>query len=308
MSFNRNLIVIGSTAATGVIGYGIYQEGKRYQQNYIQNKDPNRFQSIYDTANEIKDKYTSKNHLKTFKDLSSKDSIDNDRFKKEVDKVATTAFVGYLHGALQENQSGGIPVFEYQNNLPLALPSIPDEPYKGFFYSGSLDDLYNLQSHQDIVTGNYLRCPNTNVINHFNSHNEEDNDVVVTGTTDHNKCNQLVKNILWDYAMIASGSSPGHKINPEDILSDTPVIDASENGWKVVSDLTSIPDRVKKKIRFGNFTTCDKYTHSNTRLSPRSYKKVGAIVVGTTDQRACTELSVDAMIKELQFTEGQNNQ
>lgn len=56
-----------------------------------------------------------------------------------------------------------------------------------------------------------------------------------------------------------------------------------------------MPDSAKMKLRQEEFTACNFYSLIKTRLSHGSYKACGAIVIGTTNEKACDALHFEHM-------------
>lgn len=315
MSFFRNILFASGTLSVSSLGYFGYwtQQNSREVPADQKGNLIIRMQEItlaFYQVKQIKDKYTAEKHIASVTNLSSKNAPIGDKLKKEMDKIATSYYAGYIQEALQENPSMTMPVFDYSDHLPVLLPTPAGETHKGFIFSGPLYNLHSLKSRQDILNGNYIRCKSQMTIKTNEKYYDryQPIDVLITGTTDCTKCNQLKNAILRDAAMIASDISWNKKINAEDPISDTPVMDCNETGCGEVGDLTSIPEPVKEKIRNGNFTACNFYALNKTRLSQGSYKECGAIIVGTTDESACQDLHFSHMRKIIEQVKQQNKQ
>jgi hypothetical protein len=258
---------------------------------------------------QIEDKYTAKKHIDSVANLSSVEVASSDKVQKEMDKIKTSYYAGYLQEVFQDNPLMSDPVFDYNENLPVVSLTLPGETHKGFVFSGPIYSLHNLKSHQDILNGNYIRCKSHVAVKNSEGGrqvNYKHVDVLITGTTDCRKCNQLKNAILRDAAMVASGISLKSKIDHEDPISDTPVFDCSKKGCDEVGDLTAVTEPAKSKIRRGNFTACNFYTLKKTRLSRGSYKECGAIVAGTTNEDVCKNLHFAEMRKILEKTKNRN--
>jgi hypothetical protein len=199
------------------------------------------------------------------------------------------------------------PIFRYDDHLPVILPTLPGKPHKGFVFAGSLPEVLDTQARDSILEGNYVRCKSELEVVDPKAPNwahakYKKVDVIVTGTTQ-GKCHHFKNDFLRDLSYVAATS---HKpLNPEHPYSDTPVFDCSEKGIEATGDLTNIPQPTKDKVVWGNFTACNFYSLQKTRLSSGSYKEVGAIVAGTTDEEVCLDLHFGHMRKRIDETKKQ---
>lgn len=261
------------------------------------------------TSQKIKDVHTAKNHLETVATLSSppSTSADTERLESEIKNLRSTYFSGYLLDILQNSAPMNSAIFDYNENLnvdrfcPKHSTYAPDsdEPYKGFIFSGPIENVHNPKSREDILKGNYVRCPSSVHVKTRDTGYEKATykqvPTLITGTTETARCNDLAHAILVDATMIASKF---YGIDPNNPLSDTPVFDWDDEGWTRVGDLSSnLPGIVKAKIHDRKFTLCEPHAREKTRLSPNEEKLCPAVVAGTTDQIACLHIRCSKLQK-----------
>lgn len=264
--------------------------------------------SAFQQSKKIQDEYTAQHHQDLVSSLSSKQfTVTSDKAKKEIDTLRTSYYAGYLSGALQRNPGATAPIFRYDGNLPVLLPTLPGETHKGFVFAGSSPEVHDPQARSSILDGEYVRCKSELEIadpTEKNSWNRNKKvDVLVTGTTDHSKCNQFKNAFLRDIAYQAATSH--QPLDPQSPYSDTPVFNCSETGVEATGDLTDIPETAKRRIRLGDFTACNFYSLQKTRQSGGSYKEVGAIAAGTTNDEVCQSLHFGHMRKLIDQTKKQ---
>ena len=307
MSYIRNLLVAGSGIGFGSYAYMSYyisNEAEKISLKFEEEaKALEKINFIFDTANSIPHKHTSENHYFTVGSLSLKDDLIAKEFKNELEKVKTSYYAGYLQQTLQENRLEKL-VFEYQDNLQVALPTFEGQSHKGFVFSGTVEKMINLKAHEDILKGNYVRCEMSCEVRLRDS----SDDILITGTTDCKKCYEFVNIVIADAAVAASLMCTKNKIDSLNVLSDTPVFELTKDGFTEVGDLMSIPESTRKEIVFGEFTACNYYTMRKTRMSHGMYKKLPSVITGITNPDACLALSMNTMKNQINSLKNQNNQ
>ncbi len=264
--------------------------------------------SAFQQSKKIQDAYTAQHHLDLVTSLSSKQfTTTSDRAKKEMDALSTSYYAGYISGALQKNPDATPPIFRYDGNLRVCLPTLPGDIHKGFVFAGSSPQIHDPQARSSILDGDYVRCKSELEIadpkgkGSWNQHKKVD--VLVTGTTDHRKCNQFKNAFLRDLAYHSASSL--QPLDPQSPYSDTPVFSLSEKGLEAAGDLTDMPETAKNDVRLGNFAACNFYSLQKTRLSHGSYKEVGAIATGTTNEKVCEPLQFGSMRDLIEKTKNQ---
>lgn len=221
--------------------------------------------------------------------------------EEEIRAMRSTYTVGYLQETMQKNPNVLEPVFEYMKESPYSEPGTT-EPLPGFLFAGSIiGDLHSSQASDDIIDGNFVRCPNLAHVRIDENIRKAASitepyittDLLITGTRDKNQCDRFKNALLTDAAAVAASEG----LDPKDPISDTPVVDCSKKGFREVGDLTTLTEERKKQIKKGNFTACNTYAIQKTRLSERTYDTREAIVVGTNNEKICQQVHVDAMRK-----------
>ncbi len=192
------------------------------------------------------------------------------------------------------------PIFRWDAHLSLVLPDLLRNIHSGFIFAGSTPRIHDTKARDSILQGNYVRCKSELEVadpnrSSFSPRKYKQIDVILTGTTDLEKCRCFKNDYLRDLAYrAATWDKP---LNPEHPYSDTPVFDVSEKGVEETGDLTNIPEQARVKFLWGTFTACNVYELQKTRLSNGNLKQVGAILVGTTDEEACHSLRLGEMSK-----------
>jgi hypothetical protein len=317
MAFITRKLLVGAGAASAITAGGIayWVSGKTKNLPVDQRGSvlPRMKEIVFafQQSKKIQDEYTAWHHQDLVSSLSSKQfTVTSDKGKKEIDTLRTSYYAGYISEALQRNPGVTPPIFRYDENLPVLLPSLPGEThaYQGFVFAGSSPEVHDAQARSSILDGDYIRCKSELEIadpkkkdSLWNKRKEVD--VLVTGTTDPRKCNQFKNAFLRDVAYQAARSH--QPVDPESPYSDTPVFNCSEKGFEATGDLTDIPETAKRHIRLGDFTACNFYSLQKTRQSGGRYKEVGAIAAGTTNDEVCQSLHFGHMRKLIDQTQKQ---
>jgi hypothetical protein len=251
----------------------------------------------------IKREYTDLMHPLTVAALPKPDA-NADALQQQAFK-ATSYFIGYLQGPLQNNPSLHVPVFHFNKELRVVIP-FPSNltgredgsdthevtRYKptreGYVFAGSLRDLQHSELRKDILEKNYLRCNNV-----LHGRNEYDpmRDAVILGTRDQQRCDELGMAILKDAAQVAAGLA-SEPIDEQHSISDTPVFSSQGKAFHAEGDLSEMSETAKNSVRLGHFVACKYFGPVKTRLSTSSFKTVGAILTGTNDSAKCLLLSL----------------
>ncbi len=308
----RLLMGAGAASAVTVSGIAYWMNGKTKnlpsdQRGSLLSRTKE-VASTFQQSKKIQDEYTAQHHQDLVSSLSSKQfTATSDKAKKEIDTLRTSYYAGYISEALQRNQGITPPIFRYDENLPVLLPTLPGETHKGFVFAGSSPEIHDPQARSFILDGDYIRCKSeleiTDPQEKSSWNRNKKVDVLVTGTTDHRKCSEFKNAFLRDLAYRAATSH--QPVDPQSPYSDTPVFNCSEKGLEATGDLTDIPEAVKRHIRLGDFTACNFYSLQKTRQSGGSYKEVGAIAAGTTNDEVCQSLHFGHMRKLIDQTKKQ---
>jgi hypothetical protein len=285
-------------SALGYLGYRVQQKSQQIPED----QRGNVFFRIKEVAfaayqaRLIEDQYTAKKHIDSVTYLTSKNRVVSDKLQPEINKVKLLYGDGYLQQALQDHPPFFTPVFSYHENLHTTIPDPLVESRQGFIFSGSLENLHSVDSLQDILNGNYIRCKSLIPVKSktdLSSKQYEEIDILITGTKECIRCHQLKNAIVRDAAKIAAKMTQNSTIDPADPISDTVVFDYNGKEFSPAGNLVTMPNATKTQILEENFVACNVYSQEKTN----SRRTGSAIVTGTTNPSACSILYLNHQIK-----------
>jgi len=91
------------------------------------------------------------------------------------------------------------------------------------------------------------------------------------------------------------------QLDPKHRFSTTSIVRLAENTFTLKGDVLNMNEQDIQDVGNNNCVYCSYYTLQKTRLSQGTYAKVGAIILGTKDEKACKDLhfaSMRSMIAE----------
>jgi hypothetical protein len=238
-------------------------------------------------------------HVKFVAGLPSKEFVAGTKLSEiEQDKLGASYLSGYLTEAVKGGSKGSSVVFRYTSNLAICLPKINNKPYEGFVYSGEMTSVFDSKAREQVLEEDYVRCGAEQLekIDGLSS-------VIITGTKDCEKCDEFARSFLSDL-IVESSERKG--LSSKHSFSITPVFSVDGGTLERVGDLSNYPEKSKRDVKVLNYTYCPFYTLEKTRLSRGSYEKVGAVISGLENPKACDLLAMGAMRDVMAKSQGKS--
>ena len=176
-------------------------------------------------------------HIRTIASLPSKISMTETKKGKRIyHKDNWAQYTEGLKWELEKTYSDGNPLVFMVKSVnswkrsagsqgPLYHNRAPFNRFNKFCLIGSISNFDSLKVREDIINGNYVRCPSAIWIKKHASASYDQVDAIVAGTNKASTCNEIVKDIIYGTALRAAKvDSSKPNLDRFDPNAKTPVI------------------------------------------------------------------------------------
>jgi len=227
-------------------------------------------------SKEIIDQSVGDRHVELVATMSSR------YFPKQTDIAAVELiryFKSYHTGYLFKTTKG------LYSNRPLVFRLIAAaEGIERFIFSGDTATLFDPVARKEILAGNYLRSSSVLPMKECkNKDGYRQVEIIIAATQDYKKIEDL-KNEFFRAFVRTSASKKGFSDHKHP-FADTPVFEINKRELTRLGDVANLSPSVKKKIRKMNCISIRSAWIEKTRLSNKSFKEVGVVIVGSKEMK-----------------------